>query len=518
VLVLSENRFIVPIPNEINNLSVLQSLYIDSFTRRNAGLSGPLPSFSGMTALQEIYLGSNSLTGFFPDDFLSGLTNKDEKVTVGLRSNRLEGTLPSSLSSLSMLDIDISDNFITGIDGELCLMEKWNKGGVDTFKCNALLCPAGHFNQFGYQLNERSPCKKCGGTEESSFLGATVCQSEVKQREREILETFYHTCGGDGWKNKENWLQNDVDICNWHGISCRHGGTVDSILLGSNNLVGTPPREIFQLTGLKWLWLYSNPIKFSFHGIDQAEHLTSLLLDSTGLKSIEGIGNAYQLTDLDLRFNALSGSFPNEISYLINLESLSLTENYLTGTVPRLSRLHRLKSLRLGENMFSGRIPDFSSHVRLKTLDLSGNRMTGEIPNRFLALTGSDKEMFIDLSSNRLKGEIPGSLDRFDKLTLLLKDNFISSIDPDLCDNNSWNEGDIGLFECDGLLCPPGTYAVAKGRQSNDGTQCVECKEAVFYGQSHCLDLARAYSSNSGAIRYHRAGFILSIIFGLILM
>merc|ERR1740139_1196065 len=99
----------------MNNLSQLQSLYIDSFTRRNAGLSGPLPNFSGMQVIQEIYLGSNSLTGYFPDDFLSGLINKNQKVTIGLKSNRLEGTLPSSLSSLGRLDIDISDNFITGI-------------------------------------------------------------------------------------------------------------------------------------------------------------------------------------------------------------------------------------------------------------------------------------------------------------------------------------------------------------------------------------------------------------------
>jgi len=517
VLVLSENKFIGPIPIEINNLSHLQSLYIDSFTRRNAGLSGPLPSFSGMSALHEIYLGSNSLTGYFPDDFLSGLTNKKEKVTVGLKSNRIEGTLPSSLSRLDKLDIDISDNFLTAIDGELCEMEKWNKGGVDKFKCHAILCPAGYFNQFGYQLNERSPCKRCGGSDESSFLGVTLCQSEVKEREREILEGFYHVCSGDEWKNNENWLDADIDICNWYGISCRQGGTVDSILLGSNNVVGTPPREIFELTNLKWLWLYGNPINFSFHGISQAQHLTSLLLDSTDLKSIDGIGDAYQLTDLDLRFNSLSGTFPNEISFLINLESLSLTENYLTGSIPSLSRLHRLKSLRLGENMLSGPLPDFSTQAKLKTLDCSGNTLTGEIPANFLASVASDKHMFIDLSSNQLQGEVPTLLDRFENMTLLLKDNFITRVDPDLCANKAWNDGDIELFECDGLLCPPGTYAEGKGRQSNDGTKCVECKKAKFYGQSQCVDLVLAYG-NSGTMKPYWSSLILTALLGWIVM
>jgi len=517
VLVLSENKFVGPIPNEINNLSHLQALYIDSFTRNNAGLSGPLPSFTGMPVLREIYLGANSLTGFFPFDFLGGLNSNEEKITIGLKSNRIEGVLPKSLSKFENFDIDISDNFITEIEGELCAMEKWNKGGVDKFKCNALLCPAGHFNQFGYQLNDRAPCKKCAGLEESKYLGATICQSEVKEKERKILEMLYHKCGGEDWKVNDNWLDENIDICNWYGISCRNGGTVDSILLGSNNLVGTPPKQLFELTNLKWLWLYSNPIKFSFHGIEKAERLTSLLLDSTGLESVDGIGNAYQLTDLDLRFNMLSGSLPDEIQNLVNLETLSLTQNYFTGTVPGLNNFHRLKTLRLDDNNFSGPLLDFSTHVKLKTLDLSGNTITGIIPSTLLSSVSSDEEIFLDLSSNRLRGKVPGELKRFEKMTLLLRDNFLEGIDPELCGSIGWNDGDVNDYECDGLLCPPGTFAEAKGRASKTGTQCTECKEAKFYGQSQCIDLVSAYRTSSCSIRLHWFGVILALSMSIFL-
>ena len=126
-LALLENKFVGPIPTKINNLSHLQALYIDSFTRNSVGLSGPLPSFSGMPVLREIYLGSNSLTGVFPSDFLSGLDN-EETISVGLTSNRIEGVLPKSLSRFESMNIEISDNLITSIDGELCSMEKWKNG------------------------------------------------------------------------------------------------------------------------------------------------------------------------------------------------------------------------------------------------------------------------------------------------------------------------------------------------------------------------------------------------------
>ena len=126
-----------------------------------------------------------------------------------------------------------------------------------------------------------------------------------------------------------------VDICYWFGISCNSGGSIDSILLGANNLVGTTHRSIFYLENLEWLWLYSNPIQFSFHGIGEAKSLTSLLLDSTGLKSLEGIGVAYQLIDLDVSFNSLSGPISDELTKLANLESISLSDNDLTGAVPR---------------------------------------------------------------------------------------------------------------------------------------------------------------------------------------
>ena len=492
----------------------LQTLFIDSYTRRNAGISGPLPDFSGMAYLREIYLGSNSITGTIPKNLLADLESYDENISINLRSNLIEGTLPAELSRFKKLDIDIADNLITDIDDELCEMDEWMNGGVGKFDCNAILCPAGSFNQYGRQSTEENPCKPCEGSEGSTSLGATMCVHEMKAEEREILENFYKSCGGDNWKSKEGWLDPDTDICHWYGISCRNGGSVDSILLGSNNVVGTPPRSLFLMSNLKWLWLYSNPIDFKFDGIGDAGRLTSLLLDSTGLKSLDGIGAATQLTDLDVRFNSLSGPLPGAISGLINMENLSINENKFTGPVPNLTRMKKLKSLRMGDNEFTGEIPAFAVHKNLKTLDLSGNRLTGTIPPNLLQNADTEQGIFIDLSSNQLSGRVPADLDRFAKITIYMRDNFIEEIDPELCDNEKWNDGDVGNFECDGILCPPGTYAPNTGRASRNGAQCLDCSYAKFYGQSQCINV----QSSATLIRASLIGVVLPVLTAWILL
>ena len=511
VLVLSENLFVGPLPYTISNLSALQSLFIDSLTRKSAGLSGPLPLFEGMPNLKQIYLNGNSFTGEIPNNFLgdAGLLDGDElseegaailerkkhKINIGLRGNRIEGSVPGFLSQFERLNIDLSDNLITSIDEELCEMEAWMSNDVGKYECDAILCPAGTYNQYGRQTNARALCKECDGGENFDYLGATKCMAEIKKREREILELFYNECGGRKWKQNDNWMDDEIDICNWYGIECSNGGTVESIALGANNVVGVPPKEIFELDNLKYFWLYSNPVKFSFDGIGQARRLQSLLLDSTGLESLEGIGQAYNLEDLDLRFNKLKGTIPSEISNLVNLESLTLSDNELTGELPSFVRMHRLKALRLSSNDLTGKLPTFASNHKLKYIDMSDNRISGTIEPSFLDTVDINKSIYIDLSRNRIEGKIPRELARFEDMTIYLKDNYLYGIEGDVCKNDDWNDGDVGEYGCDAILCAPGSYAAGKGRQAAGGSACQECEDAKYFGQSQCIDLRDYYSS-----------------------
>ena len=76
LLELSENKLIGPLPIEMNNMEMLETLSIESVTRHSAGISGPLLSFANMPNIREINFGSNSLTGTIPSDFLNSVSDK----------------------------------------------------------------------------------------------------------------------------------------------------------------------------------------------------------------------------------------------------------------------------------------------------------------------------------------------------------------------------------------------------------------------------------------------------------
>jgi len=508
VLAMSENDFSGTLPKEIGELRSLQGLYIDSFSRFNRGITGPLLSFNNSPELMNLYLGGNFLSGSIPSDFLSGIGDTLGEVNIVLKSNLIQGTIPATLAKFKLLNIDLSGNRIEGMHPDLCQKRGWMGGMVEDYQCDAILCPPGTFNMYGRQSTDESPCEECIGISVLPYYGALECGSRTKEKEREILELFFHTCGGEYWKNSENWLDQDKDYCDWFGISCHDEGLVDSILMGSNNIIGTPPKELFQLEHLKWLWLYSNPITFGFEEIERATKLSSLLLDSTSTTSISGVGKALSLTEFDMRFNNLEGLVPDdEMRNLVNLVSLSLSDNSLSGPLPpSLGELTNLKKLRLGNNKFEGTLPDFSDHPDLISLDLSDNKLTGTIPSTLLKDVAASDEIFLDLSSNRLTGTIPGELVRFDLMTIYLRENHISGIHPSICTKSDWMDGDVGDFDCEGLLCKPGSYSDF-GRETK-AQECKPCRLASYYGSSNCGE-----SSSSTRIQLGFTGAISMIAF-----
>ena len=495
VLDLSENMFVGNLPSEMAKMTSLESIFIDAFSRNGAGVSGPLLSFSTMPRLRNLYLGSNTLTGTIPTDFLAGIEATNELVNIGLSGNSLTGTVPSQLSRLTKVNIALTDNDIEEIDESLCSMHHWMDGAVKVFGCHAIMCPVGSFNENGRQTSEEDPCIPCPEYETHDEMGSTSCLVVQRKQEKQILEIFFQATGGSEWKEKEGWMDDNTDICNWHGIACNDDNTVESILLGSNNLSGRPPKDIFDIKNLQFLWLYSNPIDFSFEGIERARKLASLLLDSTGLNSINGIGLAPMLSDIDIRFNALTGPLPSEISNLRELQSFSAGHNKLSGTVPTFSNNKRLKSLRIDNNQFTGMVPDFSNHKFLSSLDLSDNQLVGTIPGNLLGSLEPGSKTFVDLSSNQLSGIVPGEISRHHAtLEMYLSDNKLVGIDRVLCSALTYNDGDVSEYGCDAILCPAGFFVEGTGRASKEKGPCISCPQEEFYGSSTCGVVSSALS------------------------
>ncbi|KMT05573.1 hypothetical protein BVRB_7g168170 [Beta vulgaris subsp. vulgaris] len=64
-------------------------------------------------------------------------------------------------------------------------------------------------------------------------------------------------------------------------------------------------------------------------------------------------GSSGQLTSITLVSKSISGTLPSEITQLSNLESLSLQNNHLSGTIPPLANMSNLQEVFLDGNFFS---------------------------------------------------------------------------------------------------------------------------------------------------------------------
>jgi hypothetical protein len=476
--VLSENLIYGEIPQELSSMPTLRGFAADRYAKSGPRLSGSLPSFDQVPQLIYLYLQGNELQGSIPSDFLS--SSKSARF-IGLSSNLLTGTVPEELEFLSFVDLEVHDNEIQGFPDSFCSKLDWNAGAVGMYGCEGFLCPPGTASPIGRAMNETTECQVCPDPQSAPFYGTISCEGEMS--ERDILVKLYNALDGDNWYRNDFWLTN-TDICDWYGIACSNG-KVYEINLRGNNLRGLPRPELFDLRELQILWLYSNPITFSFENIGRARKLQELRLDATNLHSLHGIGAASSLVSFDARFTDLKGPLPEEILRLTNLRMLSLSRSGLTGTLPKsFGNIKYLMSLQLNGNSFTGPLPSFDDVHFLKQIDLSDNLLTGSLSRKFLSKLPVETPLMLRLSNNQLTGVIPENFDRFKSISLFLSNNRMLGMPLPLCDNSDWNGGDVGDFGCDGILCKPGTFN-PYGRRVH-GMECFECRHAIYYGETEC--------------------------------
>jgi hypothetical protein len=144
--------------------------------------------------------------------------------------------------------------------------------------------------------------------------------------QRYALAVLFYSTTGSGWKRPMNWLS-DQHECEWiegGGVrSCSDKQEVTDLSLW-NNLKGTIPTEIFQLSKLKILYLARN-------------ELYGTIPSQLGL-----------LTDLEylgLHHNRLNGTLPSEVmGNMKKLRSIYVEKNEITGTIRRIDPLCQLRT------------------------------------------------------------------------------------------------------------------------------------------------------------------------------
>jgi Leucine-rich repeat (LRR) protein len=251
----------------------------------NNKLTGTLPaSLASLTALTNLNLSGNQLTGAIPP--LSALT---QLTTIDLSINKLSGAIPTLSALTKLTTINLSNNQMdsTGTKPQLSL---------DPTQ------PSGYYGALKTQLL---------GTPNNLRYGRCLTATGIPLNQCQALLTLYSENNGPNWSPKTvNWNNTDTP-CTWEGITCSNGN-VTEINLTSHNLTGTLPNLSALTSSLQKLQLGSN-------------HLT---VDWSALTALTN------LQVLDLRNNQLTGTFPASLTTLTALTTLYLKGNQLTGVVP----------------------------------------------------------------------------------------------------------------------------------------------------------------------------------------
>lgn len=319
-----------------------------------------------------------------------GVANGDV-VSINLPSNKLTGTIPSSIANLSQLtSIYMQGNSISGsIPTEMGSLSKLTLLYLYTNKLTGSI-PAsfGNLKNLIYLYLLRNTLT---GSIPSELSGMTALQ-------------FLHL--------EENSLSGNLPVSIGSMTNLVH------INLFDNAFTGTIPAEWNALTNLTMLNLSTNKLSGDIPMLDKLTKLVTLDLRSNTLTGqiplwLAGCGD---LENLYLGANKFTGTIPASLSALRKLKYLTLNTNALKGTLPpSLGELSELLWLYVNQNQLAGELPpSYGLLSNLQTFHAGENKLTGNIPESYSNL----KELqYFNVASNQLSGEVPDIFDNWTKAT-----------------------------------------------------------------------------------------------------
>ncbi|CAN1139571.1 Probable LRR receptor-like serine/threonine-protein kinase At3g47570 [Linum perenne] len=454
-ILVEKNSIEGSIPEDIGSLSQLQR-----FRMGTNNLTGQIPaSLGNLSQLVEFAVAYNNLVGEIPETV--GQLSRISKFVVGV--NNLNDTIPRSLYNLSSLTLAtlIYNQFHGTIPDDIGLTlpnlrgyyisRNWMSGPIPQSFCNASQLTEINMNQnsltgriptcFGslpnfMYMNVGANNLGTGSAGDFDFItGLSNCSllEELGVSENNLGGPLPSSLGNlsvqlyqlylginpingtipGGLENLVN--MNKLDMMNnfLTGTIPSHFGKLSNLqglLLGGNQLSGHIPASFGNLSKLNKLDVANNllegTIPLSLGSCQQLNFLDVSSNKLTGEIPVEIFKISSLSAGLYLSGNSFSGSLPDEIGNLENLEVLDMSYNNLSGGIPKSTgECKNLKTLYMQGNLFNGSIPPALSSLQgMEKLDLSRNKFTGEIPSGLQKIQSLQN---LNLSFNDLQGEVP---------------------------------------------------------------------------------------------------------------
>jgi PKD repeat protein len=269
------------------------------------------------------------------------------------------------------------------------------------------------------------------------------------------LVALYNSTNGPGWTLHHNWLTGK--IATWFGVTMS-GCRVQGLDLDSNNLTGTLPPEIGNLTALASLDLRYNNLSGTIPAeLGNLQACKYLYLTHNGLTGPipSQVGQLLNLVEMDINRCQLEGAIPPEIGHLTQLEILDLSSNNLEGEIPvEMCSLPKLREIRLHYNHMSGPIPkEINGLVSLENLTLFNNSFSGPLPEELYELTNLQ---VLNLWGNGFSGSMSPDIGNLVDLQVLSfsENDFTGPIPPEFYSLTQLTDVALGGNQFNGTISP----------------------------------------------------------------
>ena len=199
---------------------------------------------------------------------------------------------------------------------------------------------------------------------------------------------------------------------------------LQKLIVRTNNLWGTLPTELGLLTQLQVIDFTENALSGTIPWSHLLPALTDLHTLRLELNQLTGTAFPSQmgtsLTHLRLPDNQLSGTIPDSIAELQNMEYSHVQNNQLTGTLPTEigARWTQLKQFSVGLNELRGSLPiEFGRWTLLSGLWMYQNNFTGPLPDEEWAPMSPTLSR-LEVNHNLLTGTVPTWVDSVEYLNV----------------------------------------------------------------------------------------------------